>query len=62
MPFKSKDQMEKIFAMEGRGELPKGTSEKWVHKTPNIGKLPKKVRGSGVFSNADLQRGYKRIG
>ena len=37
--------MRKFFAMEKRGELPKGTAEEWAHKTPNIKKLPEKVLG-----------------
>ena len=41
MPYKSKAQMKKFFAMESRGELPKGTAEEWAHETPNIKKLPK---------------------
>lgn len=41
MPYKSIKQMRKFFAMESRGELPKGTAEEWAHETPNIKKLPK---------------------
>ena len=43
MPLKSKAQMGKFFAMEKRGELPKGTAKKWAEHTPNISKLPAKV-------------------
>lgn len=43
MPFKSKRQMRKFFAMEGRGELPKGTAERWAHKTKNIKSLPERM-------------------
>lgn len=47
MPYKSKAQMKKFFAMEDRGELPKGTAEKWAKHTPNIKKLPeRKKKGS----------------
>jgi len=42
MPFKSKRQMRKFFAMEERGELPEGTAERWAHETPSIKKLPEK--------------------
>ena len=42
MPFKSKAQMKKFFAMEKRGEIPKGTAERWAEETPNIKKLPEK--------------------
>lgn len=43
MPYKSKSQMRKFFAMEGRDEMPKGTAERWAKHTPNIKKLPEKV-------------------
>jgi len=33
MPFKSKAQWRRFFAMEARGELPKGTARKWAHET-----------------------------
>ena len=42
MPFKSKDQMRAFFAMEGRGDLPKGTAKRWAHETKNLKKLPEK--------------------
>lgn len=44
MPFKSKAQQRFMFAAESRGELPKGTAERWADHTPNIKKLPEKVR------------------
>ena len=44
MPFKSKAQERLFFAKESRGELPKGTAEKWAHETKNIKKLPNKVK------------------
>lgn len=40
MPYKSIAQMRKFFAMESRGELPKGEAKKWAHETPNIKSLP----------------------
>ncbi len=40
MPYKSKKQMRKFFAMESRGELPEGKAEEWAKETPNIEKLP----------------------
>ena len=39
MPFKSKAQSRKFFAMESRGEIPKGTAEEWASKT-DYSKLP----------------------
>ena len=44
MPFKSKSQVRAFFAKEKAGELPAGTAEKWVHETPNIKRLPEKVK------------------
>ena len=43
MPFKSKAQQRFMFAAQERGELPKGTAEKWAEHTPNIKGLPAKV-------------------
>ena len=40
MPYKSKAQMRKFFAMEAEGELPKGTARQWAHHTPDLKKLP----------------------
>jgi len=45
-PFKSRAQMKRFFAMEKRGELPKGTAKRWAEHTPNIKKLPRKVKRS----------------
>jgi hypothetical protein len=44
MPFKSKAQARKMFVMEGRGELKKGTAEEFAHATKNIKKLPEHVK------------------
>jgi hypothetical protein len=70
MPFKSKRQWRAFFAMEARGELPKGTAEKWARETKKAGKsyssLPerkkRKYKGSGTFEEEDLYRGYIKIG
>jgi hypothetical protein len=43
MPYKSKAQQRKFFAMEARGELPKGTARQWAHHTPDIKALPERV-------------------
>lgn len=61
MPFKSEAQRRKFYAMESRGEIPKGTSASWEAHTP-AGKLPARVRrgkrlhkhGETVFSEAFL--------
>jgi hypothetical protein len=56
--------------MEARGELPKGTAERWARETKKAGKsyssLPerkkRKYKGSGTFEEKDLYRGYIKIG
>lgn len=48
MPFKSKAQQKWMFAAEARGEVKKGTAERWAKHTKNIKKLPKKVSRSKV--------------
>lgn len=40
MPFKSEAQRKFMFAAQSRGELPKGTAEKWAKETPKGKKLP----------------------
>ena len=47
MPFKSKAQQKKMFAMEKRGELKKGVAEEFAHETKNIKKLPEHVKKKG---------------
>ena len=44
MPFKSKAQMKKFFAMEKRGEIPPETAKRWAEETPDNKKLPKKKK------------------
>ena len=44
MPFKSKAQVKKFGAMVGRGEISKATFKKWKKHTPNIKKLPERVK------------------
>ena len=34
MPLKSRAQMKYLFAAQARGEIPKGTAEKFVKETP----------------------------
>lgn len=43
MPFQSKRQMRWMFAAEKRGEVPRGTAERWAHHTPNTKSLPEKA-------------------
>lgn len=44
MPFKSKAQVRKFGAMLKRGEISKATFNKWVKHTPNIKKLPERIK------------------
>lgn len=44
MPFKSKAQQRFMFAAESRGDVPKGTAERWAKDTPDIKALPEKKR------------------
>src|ERR1019366_3662163 len=40
MPYKSRAQQRKFFAMEAEGEIPKGMAERWAHHTKDIKSLP----------------------
>ena len=42
MPFKSKTQRRKFYAMAQRGEIPRETVREWERKTDNR-KLPERV-------------------
>lgn len=42
-PFRSKAQRRKFYAMEARGEIPKGTSARWERHTPKSIWLPERV-------------------
>lgn len=46
MPLKSRAQMRYLFAAQSRGEVPKGTAEKFVKETPKskLAKLPEYKR------------------
>jgi len=44
MPYKSKAQYRKFFAMAGRGEISMGKAKEWAHKTPSIKALPERVK------------------
>ena len=44
MPYKSRSQQRAFFAMEAKGELPKGTAKKWMKHTTNFNELPDKVK------------------
>ena len=55
MPFKSKRQQRKFFAMEHSGEIPKGTAMRWAEETPNIKKLPEKKKTASLCA-PELER------
>lgn len=59
MPFKSKSQQRFMFAAEERGDVPKGTAMEWAHKTPNIKKLPEKVKKTASEIASDVVAGCK---
>lgn len=44
MPFRSQAQRKFMYAAEERGELKKGTADKWAKHTPNIKDLPEHVK------------------
>jgi hypothetical protein len=44
MPFKSRKQMKKFFVLEKEGKLSKGTAKQWADETPDIKKLPSKIK------------------
>jgi len=44
MPFQSKAQQKWMFTAESRGEVPKGTAERWAKHTPDIKGLPARVK------------------
>lgn len=44
MPFKSKAQVKKMAVLEKEGKVKKGTVHEWAKETPNMKKLPKKVK------------------
>jgi len=61
MPFKSKAQVRKFYAMEKRGEIAPGTSERWGKETPNINSLPnrkKRKKGSPLGNVIRKGAGY----
>lgn len=43
MPFKSKAQVKKCFAMKAKGKAKNWDCEEWAKETGNIKSLPKKV-------------------
>lgn len=64
MPLKSKAQMRYLFSAQERGEVPKGTAEKFVKETPKskLAKLPeyKKQDEKTLRKYAKAKKGVKR--
>jgi len=60
MPFKSKAQQKKFFAMESQGEIPKGTADRWAKETPNIKNLPNKKRTKKANLKLAFEMGLSR--
>lgn len=54
MPFVSKAQVRKCFAMKARGEAKGWNCEEWADKTKSIKKLPEKVKTSEFYCNIML--------
>jgi len=54
MPFKSQAQRRKFYAMESRGQIPKGTAAHWEAATGKK-KLPEHVKKSSAFQKALLR-------
>ena len=61
MPFQSKRQQRKFFAMEAQGELPKGTARRWAHHTPNLKSLPerKEAMAQPIADLAEKKAAFK---
>jgi hypothetical protein len=53
MPFKSKAQQRFMFSAESKGELPKGTAERWAEHTPDIKALPEHKTNKTAAEIAD---------
>ena len=58
MPLKSKSQMRYLFAAEKRGDVPKGTAEKFVKETPKkaLKKLPERVKTFAKLKQAKSKK------
>lgn len=56
MPFKSKAQQRFMFAAEGRGEVPKGTAERWAKHTPDIKALPERKKTASEIADVVIEK------
>lgn len=48
MPFRSRAQLAKFRVLEAHGQLPAGTTERWLAETGRPEKLPKRAAPAGV--------------
>lgn len=60
MPFKSKAQRRKFYAMADRGEISDDTVERWEDETPKGKKLPERVKKS--LYDAGRQHALTQLG
>ena len=60
MPFRSKAQQRWMFAAEKRGEVKKGTSERWAKHTKNMKSLPARVKGAKKHVPGSLYNKFKK--
>lgn len=51
MPYKSKAQQRFMYAAEARGDVAKGTASRWSEETPNMKKLPERVKAKKAAFN-----------
>ncbi len=61
-PFVSQAQRKWMFAAEARGEVKKGTAERWAKHTPKIKSLPKKVVMKKSIKKAMQKAAFKKHG
>lgn len=44
MPFQSRAQVRKFYALKAKGEMDQATIDEWAHSTPDIKKLPERKK------------------
>lgn len=44
MPFKSKAQVAKFYAMAEKGEISEGTLRRWIRESPPLKDLPERAK------------------
>jgi hypothetical protein len=56
--------MRKFFELESQGKLPKGTAQRWLDETPNVKKLPeriKKKKGKSMKASKKFTAGFSKV-